>query len=171
MDLQTATRIAEEYVARLAGDELQLVLYPSQTIERDFGWVFFYGLSDSSITVAGNAPIIVDRKEGAIHLTGTAFPLERYLESYDRVGRTYPFAVAEHLVTLDGWKPGMGKVSLAKLIQSSANKGLAEAKFCTDEVLAGRPVTLTFSTAADADAFCADAQQLGASSKPETRFQ
>lgn len=171
MDLHTATRIAEEYVARKSGDEVQFVLFPSHTIEREFGWVFFYGPSDSSIKVAGNAPFIVDRKEGAIHVTGTAFPVERYLESYDRVGRTYPFAVAEYLVILDGWKPGMQKASLTKLIRSSASKGLAEAKFCTDEVLAGRPVALTFSTAADADAFCADARQLGASSKRETRFQ
>jgi hypothetical protein len=34
MDLQTATRIAEEYVARLGGDVLQLVLFPHETIER-----------------------------------------------------------------------------------------------------------------------------------------
>ena len=104
-------------------------------------------------------------------MTGTAFPLGRYLESYDRVGWTYPFAVAEHLVILDGRKLGMQKVLLTKLIHSGASKGLAEAKFCTDEILAGRPVTLTFSIAAHGDAFCADAQQLGASSKQETRFQ
>lgn len=171
MDLQTATRIADDYVARFAGEGVQFVLFPHDTIERDFGWVFFYGPRDSSIKVAGNAPFIVDRKEGAIHVTGTAFPLERYLESYDRVGRTYPFAVAEHLVIVDGWKPGMQKVLLTKLIHGSAGKGLDEAKFCTDEMVAGRPITLTFSIAAHADAFCADAQQLGASSKRETRFQ
>jgi hypothetical protein len=171
MDAQTATRIAEEYVARFASEDVQFVLFPRRTIELDFGWVFFYGPSDSSIRVAGNAPFIVDRKEGAIHVTGTAFPLERYLESYDRVGRTYSFAVAEHLVILDGWKPGMQKLALTKLIRKSADKSLAEAKLCTDEVLAGRPVTLTFSTATDADAFCADAQQLGALSERAARFQ
>ena len=171
MDLQSATQIAEEYVARLACDEVELVLFPRKAIERDFGWVFFYGPSDSSIAVAGNAPFIVDRKDGAIHVTGTAFPLEQYLESYARVGRTYPFAVAEQLVILDGRKPGIQKVSLTELIRKSTKKGLAEAKSCTDEVLTGRPVALTFLTAADADAFCSDAQMLGVSSKREVRFR
>jgi hypothetical protein len=113
----------------------------------------------------------VDRKDGSIHLTGTAFPVERYLESYGRVGRTYPFAAAEHLVILEGWKSGMLKVSLTKLIRGTAGKGLAEAKHCTDEVLMGKPVALTFPTAADADAFCVEAQRLGVLSKRETRFQ
>jgi hypothetical protein len=171
MELDTATQIAEDYVSRLTGDKLRLVLYPRKTIERYFGWVFFYGPSDSSIKVAGNAPFIVDRKDGDIHSTGTAFPVERYLESYDRVGRTYPFAIAEHLVILEGWMPGMLKVSFTKLVHGSAGKSLAGAKYCTDEVLAGKPVALTFATSADADAFCADAQQLGVLSKRETRFR
>ena len=171
MDLQGATRIAEEYVARLACGDVELILFPRNTIERDFGWVFFYGPRDSSIMVAGNAPFIIDRREGAIHVTGTAFPVERYLESYARVGRTYPFAVGEYLVILDGWKPGMQKVALTKLIRTSTEKDLAEAKSCSDEVLAGKPVALTFPTAAAADAFCAGAQLLGVSSRRETRFQ
>jgi hypothetical protein len=100
------------------------------TIERDFGWVFFYGLSDSSIKVAGNSPFIVDRKEGAIHVTGTAFPLERYLESYDRVGWTYPFAVAEHLVILDGWKAWN-----AKSVTYKANSQWRQQGPCRGEVL------------------------------------
>jgi hypothetical protein len=65
----------------------------------------------------------------------------------------------------------MQKVPLTKRIQRNARKGLPDAKFCRDEVLAGRPVALTFSTAADADMFCANARQLGASGKRETRFQ
>jgi hypothetical protein len=170
MDLEAATRIAEEYVAQRDGSEVQCILFPNETIEREFGWVFFYGPSDPSIIVAGNAPFIIDRKEGAIHPTGTAYPLEQYLESYDRVERTHPFAANEHLVILNGWKPGMRKILLTKLTNSRANKALVEAKLSTDEVLAGRQVTLTFSTAAEADAFCADAQQLGASSKRETHF-
>jgi hypothetical protein len=100
--------------------------------------------------MAGNAPFIVDRNDGSIHVTGTAYPTEQYLESYACVGRTYPFAVPEHVVILDGWKPGMLKISLTKLIRSATGTGLAEAKRCTEGVLAGRSVLLTFASAADA---------------------
>lgn len=107
VDMDLATRIAEEYLARLNAEGTpQLCLFREQTIERDFGWTFFYGPSDSSIIVAGNAPFIVDRKGGSINVTGTAYPTEQYLESYAHVGRAYPFAVPEHAVILEGWKPG-----------------------------------------------------------------
>jgi hypothetical protein len=171
MDVHAATQIAGEWLGQHNCCDFPVALFLRETIERDFGWVFFYGPADWSIIVAGNAPLIVDRREGTIHVTGTAFPIEQYLESYGRVGRTYPFAVAIHLVILEGWKPGMLKVQLTKLIRANAGKGLAEAKRCTDEVLAGKAVVPTFASAADADAFCADAQQLGVVSKRKTRFQ
>src|SRR5438477_4178995 len=106
MNAATATRIAEEYVAqfnRECGPTMKL--FGEDTVERAFGWVFFYGPADESIIVAGNAPFIVDRKDGSIHVTGTAYPTEAYLECYARTGRTYPFAVPEHVVILEGWKP------------------------------------------------------------------
>jgi hypothetical protein len=81
------------------------------------------------------------------------------------------FAVEKHLVILEGWKPGILKVQLTKLIRANAGRSLADAKRCTDDVLAGKPVALTFATAPDADAFCADAEQLGVVSKRETGFQ
>jgi hypothetical protein len=74
-------------------------------------------------------------------------------------------------VILEGWKPEMLKVALTKLIRAKSGKGLAEAKQCTDDVLAGKPVTLPFATAADADIFSANAQQLGVLTKRDTRFQ
>jgi hypothetical protein len=172
VDLDLATKIAEEYVGQLkTNGEFQLVLLSGATIEREFGWVFFWGPSDPSIMLAGNAPFIVDRRDGSIHVTGTAYPIEEYMESYSHVGRTYPFAIPEHRVLLTGWKPGILKISLTKAIRSATGKGLAEAKHCTDEVLARRPVALTFPTATAADKFCDDAQQLGAVAKRETQYR
>lgn len=58
--------------------------------ERDFGWIYFY---DSSLHVktgnpahalVGNAPLIVDRVDGKLYVTGTAHPIEHYLEEYRR---------------------------------------------------------------------------------------
>ena len=43
VDRAVATKIAEENIAKLSNDELELRLFSEQTIEREFGWVFFYG--------------------------------------------------------------------------------------------------------------------------------
>ena len=67
-----------------------MVILSKETIECDFGWVFFYAPKDQSVLVAGNVPITVDREDGTVHLTGTAYPIEHYLESYARVRRSYP---------------------------------------------------------------------------------
>jgi Immunity protein 35 len=62
--------------------------------EHDFGWVYFY---DSSVHVAtgnpsdavvGNAPLIVDRVDGKLYITGTAHPIDHYLQEYRRGQRT-----------------------------------------------------------------------------------
>ena len=171
VDLDIATRIAEEHVARLLDGDLELKLLPEQTIERDFGWVFFYGLRNPSVRLAGNAPFIVDRKDGSVHVTGTAYPIEEYLQSYARIGRTYPFAVPEHAVVLSGWKPGMLKVSLTKAIRRATGMDLPSAKRCTDDVLARKPVALTFSTPVKADEFHSEAEKLGAVVERRTQFR
>jgi len=171
MDRQAATRIAEEFVAKQNFDSSGAQYALQDVLERDFGWVCFWGPKDPSVPVAGNAPFIVDRRDGSLHVTGTAFPVDRYIESYARIGRAYPFAVPKHVVVLEGWRPGMLKVSLTKLIRASTDKGLAEAKRCTDDVLERKPVALTFPTADGADAFCAQAEKLGALARRETRYQ
>lgn len=62
--------------------------------EHDFGWVFFYDGSVHAKTgnpqdmLVGNAPLIVDRQDGRLYITGTANPVEHYLEEYRRGIRT-----------------------------------------------------------------------------------
>lgn len=69
-----------------AGCELMLI--EEHTMERAFGWVFFYDskahieTGDFRYAIAGNAPIVVTRSDGAIHETGTALALESYLEQF-----------------------------------------------------------------------------------------
>lgn len=65
-----------------------LMLLDNKTIERNFGWVFFYDSKDRVETgdlryaLAGNAPVVVTRADGVLHETGTALPLEKYLERF-----------------------------------------------------------------------------------------
>jgi hypothetical protein len=87
---------------------------------------------DSKPSRNGNAPFVVDRDCGSIHVTGTAYPTEA--------------------------------------IPEATGKDLAEAKNCTDLVLAGKPVSLTLATAAEADKFCAVVQGLGVFARRETRY-
>jgi Immunity protein 35 len=79
-----ATRIARGHIEQSQREcGVELVLLEDDTIERSFGWVFFYQsrrylcLSD---ILAGNVPIVVARADGRIHVTGTARPLECYLK-------------------------------------------------------------------------------------------
>lgn len=62
--------------------------------EHDFGWVYFYDSSAhvesgrASDALVGNAPLIVDRVDGRLYITGTAHPIDYYLQEYRRGHRT-----------------------------------------------------------------------------------
>lgn len=172
IDFAAATHIAKRRVADLSGQAgFDVVLLEDLTLERDFGWVFFFGPTDVSLVVAGNAPFIVDRSDGSSHVTGTAYPTELYLESYARVRRTYPFAVPDHIVVLEDYRPGLLKISLTKAIRHATGRGLAEAKNCTDSLLAGEHVEISFANALDAEEFREEVESLGATTRRETRYR
>ncbi len=65
------------------------VIQDDLTIERGFGWVFFYTsrkyleTGNPLFASFGNAPIIVDREDGTLHVTGTAKSIEEYIEEYE----------------------------------------------------------------------------------------
>jgi hypothetical protein len=170
---EDAERIARQFLVGCSADAgTNLVLFPERTLERDFGWVFFYGPEDDSEAVAGNAPFIVDRGNGSIHVTGTALPTEIYVENYALTETAFPPGLPEHTVVLQGWKPGQtsfAKISLTKAIRKATGKGLAESKTCTDAVLAGEDVKLMFPSAAEAEKFCTEAHRLGVSIRREIR--
>jgi ribosomal protein L7/L12 len=63
---------------------------------------------------------------------------------------------------ITGWKPGLDKIALTKIIRSHTGFGLAEAKRCTDDVLENKPVIFKGLKSSDADAFLADVQSIGA---------
>lgn len=69
---------------RKIGEALQL----TRIQEEPFGWVFFYQskshleTGELSSMLAGNAPFIVDRKTGCVHILGTAHPADFYIKEY-----------------------------------------------------------------------------------------
>ena len=76
-----ARRIAES----LLDLELYLII---KVIEFDVGWVYCYDsrrhyeTGDFKDSLIGNAPILVDRRDGCAHYTGTARPIAQYIERY-----------------------------------------------------------------------------------------
>jgi hypothetical protein len=93
IDEETAKRLALERIAQsrdIAG--AHPVILDEATIERDWGWVFFYdssghlGSGELSDALAGNAPIIVNKHDGSLHVTGTHKPTIEFIEAYERTG-------------------------------------------------------------------------------------
>lgn len=70
-------------------DKPKLLVVDDQTIEKEWGWVFFYNsidyLKSGEITdaLAGNAPYIVNKITGEILATGTAYDIEHYIKEYE----------------------------------------------------------------------------------------
>lgn len=76
-------------------DILELGLAEEATIEGDFGWVFFWTTrayletEDDRYALVGNAPILISRRDGSLHETGTAYPIEVFIENFNRTGNTH----------------------------------------------------------------------------------
>jgi hypothetical protein len=76
------------------GEVLELVV--TSVEEKSYGWVFHYQskrwLETRIVSwgVAGNGPIIVNKFDGMLHVTGTAYPLDHYLAEYERRLQRHP---------------------------------------------------------------------------------
>src|SRR5579864_240486 len=92
IDRIEASRLISAWLAEHPGSgidgPIELCLVEQETLETDFGWVFFYDSKrfletrEFQHAVAGNAPVIVDRTVGSLHMTGTARSIERYIEDF-----------------------------------------------------------------------------------------
>jgi hypothetical protein len=89
--IEEARSIVEAELSRLDSPDVRpsMAILENSTIERDWGWVFFYQsveyleTGNPSDQLAGNAPYIVNRHTGELVATGTAWPIEKYIEDYE----------------------------------------------------------------------------------------
>jgi hypothetical protein len=71
-----------------------LMILEAETEEHDFGWVFYWTsreyheTGDIRHALGGNAPLIVDRDDGRIHITGTANRTSVYVDEYRKRKKT-----------------------------------------------------------------------------------
>ena len=89
---EEARSVAERFLADPSNSSsIELVILDEHTIETDFGWVFFWTskkyheTGDFQYAVAGNAPLIVDRRDGSVHATSTADPVEKIIDDYGKL--------------------------------------------------------------------------------------
>jgi hypothetical protein len=67
----------------------EVVLLDDKTMEKSFGWVFFFNskryveTGDDRYALYGNGPIVVTKADGQVHQIGTAFPLDHYLRRFE----------------------------------------------------------------------------------------
>ncbi len=75
--------------------EDEIVVVDDATMEKSWGWVFFYTSKkwqetrETKYALAGNAPLIVERDGGKIVSTGTAKPIDSYIANYERCGNPH----------------------------------------------------------------------------------
>jgi hypothetical protein len=84
IDLPAARFLAEQEIKHIG--DIECVV--TAVREEDFGWIFFYDskqyieTDDYRYRLVGNAPIIVDRSDSSVHVTGTAYPIDYFIEEY-----------------------------------------------------------------------------------------
>jgi len=76
-------------LTELAPPDDEYVILEEETIEKPWGWVFFYNArqyvetGDVQFHLFGNAPYIVNRNTGELLVAGTAEDIEVYIGEYE----------------------------------------------------------------------------------------
>ena len=87
---EQALELLTKKLAQLDSSHYDLTIDDRDTIERPFGWVFFYNSRKFIETglerylILGPGPVIVDRNSGAIKFFGSETSDEEAIEEYER---------------------------------------------------------------------------------------
>jgi hypothetical protein len=164
--LQDAAMLARQYVERhLDRADLRLVLQEEYTTEYSFGWIFFYNSQEFVRTgnvaylVGGNAPLLVERETGRLFVTGTAHPIQTYIDRYLETGD--PHGEVSRRVAFDRETSCPNKLPTIQALRDLAPLGIVEAKALVDESLAGKTVIIEAPDAEAAGQLIARLDALG----------
>ena len=90
MNLDEAEKLALSEIEKAnISDGLECLILKEKTIEKSWGWCFFYQSADFIKSgdfrdmLVGNAPVIVNKFTGRLTHTGTAHNIEYYLREYE----------------------------------------------------------------------------------------
>lgn len=162
-----ALRIAHERInawqGAIAGDSL--IILDAQTIEKDWGWVFFYTsrlwheTGDIGYAIAGNAPFIVERDSGRVLALGTAGSLKHYLDRYERYGDPHFEPGPEIcLATCSG---PIDRIAAIKLLRDHSGVGFQSAGQIVEDCITGRRPCVRAHDVATADQLARDLESIG----------
>src|ERR1700691_5858897 len=85
-----ALEIVSEKLAQMGSSADPFVVVDKSTIEKPFGWIFFYNskrfveTGESRYRLAGNGPVIVNKHNGWVEFFGSAKPPQEIVAEYER---------------------------------------------------------------------------------------
>lgn len=88
-----ALQLVAERLQQMDSPDDPSVIIETNTIEKPFGWVFFYNSKKFVETgvfryrFAGNGPVIVNKKTGAVEFYGSNKPVEQIIEEYEQMNK------------------------------------------------------------------------------------
>lgn len=105
LTLQEAQAVAMQFIlGAKTKPRCSIAIIDARTIEREFGWVFFYDSTDYLRTgdrdkrLLGNAAVIVNRATATSVFTGTGYEVQDYIDAYEALGpERYMTEAAEYL--------------------------------------------------------------------------
>lgn len=158
---------ARAYLDHRSGSDSSPVveILDEHTMAIPFGWVFFYQskkhlqTKDMMDALAGNAPILVDSRDGSLHITGTERSIKYYIQNYQDTGD--PHVEAVPVLVVSGWREGAQKVAAIRLLNQQTSLGLARSKHCIDDALDNIPSRIQLSDFGHADKLRATLDDLG----------
>nr|WP_321233929.1 hypothetical protein [uncultured Psychroserpens sp.] len=80
--------VAEHYISFMSNEDIELIIYPSRTIQKPYGNIYFYDskrhfeTGEFSYHVP-SGPFLVEKETGRVVSFGTAYPKEYYFEAYE----------------------------------------------------------------------------------------
>jgi hypothetical protein len=87
---EEALELVSAKLRKMSSLEDPFVVVDADTIERPFGWVFFYNskkfleTGTFSYRLAGNGPVIVNKHDGTIEFFGAFKPPTEFISEYER---------------------------------------------------------------------------------------
>lgn len=85
-----ALKLASDRLLKMSPSDDVFTIVDADTIEKPFGWVFFYNskryleTGKFSYRLAGNGPVIVNKRDGSIEFFGAHRPPLEIVQEYER---------------------------------------------------------------------------------------
>ena len=165
-----ARALVETFIASddLVDQDVAIVL-DDETIERPWGWVFFYNsrrfveTADIASCLVGNAPLLVERSSGRLLETGTAHDIGFYISNYEATRD--PHMQPGRVIELSSCTPDADRIEAARQIARATSLSIGAAKRGIDEVVQGRSFTVDAGSSATASSLCASLHGAGVAAR------